>query len=140
MASRTDLFNCEVAAMVGDVVEKDLVGIKEAEGVGAECRIEEEAAVVLLYPFHLAPRTAPLAIFRSTCAIESVSGSGVAGVSRENRNGTCMWGVNCCSSSAISTPNTRPVSSDRAAMDMDDAMRRSRLQKEIGRSRRQVLV
>lgn len=62
-------------AIVGDVAEKDLKGIEgDAEDereVGIECRTEkeeeEEAVLELLYP--LAPRTTPLAIFRSTCAI-----------------------------------------------------------------------
>ena len=51
MASMTDFESWEVA-MVGNVVEKDLVGIKEeaenARGADVECRIEEEAAMVLL--------------------------------------------------------------------------------------------
>lgn len=134
MASRTDLVSWEVA-IVGDVVEKDLLGIKkeDAEAVmeeGVECRTEEVAGQVLLYPLPPAPRTTCLAIFRSTCAIEPVSGNGVVlvGVPRENCTGTWMWGVNCCSRSARSTPKTRPVSSDRVAMDMDNVMRRSGLQ------------
>lgn len=39
-----------------------------------------------------------------------------------------MWGVNCCSRRARSTPKTRAASSDRAAMDMDDVIRQPVLQ------------
>jgi hypothetical protein len=132
MASMTDFVSWEVA-IVGDVLVKDLVGIKEEEEAeatieeGVECIAEEVAGQALLYPLLLAPRTTCLAILRSTCAIESVSGSGVvlAGVPRKTCTGTWMWGVNCCNKRARNTPKIRPVSSDRAARDMDDALGRS---------------
>jgi hypothetical protein len=122
------------------VVEKYLLDIEEedeeAREVGFECRIDEEAARVLLYPplAPPAPRTTCLAMFRKTCAIESVSGSGVVlvGVPREIWTGSCMWGVNCCNRRARSTPKTRPVSSDRAATDMNDVMGLSVLQSYLG--------
>lgn len=51
MASMTDLVSWE-EDMAGDVVEKEVEGIKEEVGdakiEGLECRIGEEAAVVLL--------------------------------------------------------------------------------------------
>ena len=114
------------------MVEKVLLGIKEEdEEVGIARSIEEEAAMLLYPPLAPpAPRTTCLAMFRKTCAIESVSRSGVVlvGVPRETWTGSCMWGVNCCNRRARSTPKTRPVSSDRAATDIDDVMELSVLQ------------
>lgn len=114
------------------MVEKDLLGIKEeGEEAESECRIEEEVAMLLYPPLAPpAPRTTCLAMFRKTCAIESVSGSGVVlvRVPREIWTGSCMWGVNCCNRKARSTQKTRPVSSDRAATDIDDVMGLSVLQ------------
>lgn len=125
MASMTDFVSCE-DAIAGAVVVKDLWGdMKEEENEFArgvccvDCRIEENAATLLLY---LLPPPAPcttfLATSRSTCAIESTSRSGVVlvWVARWNCIGTWMWGVNCCRRRARITPSTRPVSSVRIAV------------------------
>lgn len=129
---------------MGGDVENGLLGIsdeaEEARRVDSECRMQDEATRVLLYPPPPAPapRTTWLAILRSTCAIESESGTNVVPIEvpRRRCSGTLMWGVNCCNRSASSTPKTSPVSNDRAATDMNDAMGRPVLQGEESETER----